>query len=86
MGFSTQGYWSGLPFPSPGGATSKKQNKKKTSSANAGDLIDIGSIPGSGKSPGVGNCNPLEYSCLENSMTEELGGLQSVGSQRVRHD
>ena len=28
---------------------------------------DVGSIPGSGRSPGVGNCNPLLYSCLENS-------------------
>ena len=32
---------------------------------NAGDL---GSIPGSGRSPGEGNGNPLQYSCLENSM------------------
>ena len=31
---------------------------------NAGDL---GSIPGSGRSPGEGNCNPLQYSCLEKS-------------------
>ena len=28
---------------------------------------DVGSIPGSGRSPGVGNCNPPLYSCLENS-------------------
>ena len=33
--------------------------------ANVGD---VGSIPGSGRSPGVGNCNPFQYSCLENSM------------------
>ena len=33
--------------------------------ANAGDERDSGSIPGSGRSPGRGNCNPLEYSCLE---------------------
>ena len=37
-------------------------------SANAGDTEDAGLIPGSGRSPGVGNGNPLQYSCLENSM------------------
>ena len=35
---------------------------------NAGDKSDEGLIPGSGRSPGVGNGNPLQYSCLENSM------------------
>ena len=38
--------------------------------ASAGDTRDAGSIPGSGKSPGEGNGNPLYYSCLENSWTE----------------
>ena len=37
----------------------------KESACNAGDP---GSIPGLGKSPGEGNGNPLQYSCLENSM------------------
>ena len=37
----------------------------KVSACNAGDL---GSIPGSGRSPGEGNGNPLQYSCLENPM------------------
>ena len=36
--------------------------------ANAGDIRDLGSIPGSGRSPGGGHGNPLQYSCLENSM------------------
>ena len=36
--------------------------------ANAGDARDAGSIPEQGGSPGVGNGNPLQYSCLENSM------------------
>ena len=36
--------------------------------ANAGDTSDVGSIPGSGRSSGVGNGNPFWYSCLENSM------------------
>ena len=101
------------------------------SACNAGDL---GSIPGSGRSPGEGNSNPLQYSCLENPMdgrawwaafhgvarsrarlsdftftlhfhalekemathssvlawripgTGKPGGLQSTGSQRVRHN
>ena len=34
--------------------------------ANAGDIRDVGSIPRLGRSPGVGNGNPLQYSCLEN--------------------
>ena len=37
----------------------------KESACNAGDQ---GSVPGSGRSPGEGNGNPLQYSCLENSM------------------
>ena len=39
--------------------------------ANAEETRDTGSIPGLGRSPGEGNGNPLQYSCLENSMTEE---------------
>ena len=38
----------------------------KNPPANAGDVRDPGSIPGSGISPGEGNGNPLQYSCLEN--------------------
>ena len=34
--------------------------------ANAGDMRDVDSIPGLGRSPGEGNGNPLQYSCLEN--------------------
>ena len=52
---------------------------------NAGDTRDEGSIPGSGRSPGEGNSNLLQYSCLENS-TKEPGGLQFMGPQRIRHD
>ena len=36
--------------------------------ANVGDVKDVGSSPGSGRSPGEGNGNPLQYSCLENPM------------------
>ena len=54
--------------------------------ANAGDAGDMGSIPGLGKSPGVENGNLLQYSCLENPLTEEPGGLQSMGFQRIVQD
>ena len=40
----------------------------KKSPANAGASGDAGSIPGSGRSPGARHDNPLQYSCLENSM------------------
>ena len=49
--------------------------------ANSGDRGDAGLIPGLGRSPGVGNGNPLQYPCLENPWTEESGGLQSMRSQ-----
>ena len=39
----------------------------KNPPANAGDTRESGSIPGLGRSPSVGNGNPLQYSCLENS-------------------
>ena len=44
---------------------------------------DKNSIPGSGRSPGKGNGNPLHYSAWEIPWTEEPDGLQSIGSQRV---
>ena len=56
----------------------------KNPPANVGDIRNMGSIPGSGRSPG-GHDHSLQYSCLENPMTEEPGGLQSKGLQRVRH-
>ena len=56
----------------------------KVSSCNAGDA---GLIPGLGRSPGEGNSNPLQYSCLENPMD---GGawwaILPTGLQRVGHD
>ena len=39
--------------------------------ATAGNARDMGLIPGSGRSPGEGNGNPLQYSCLENPMDRE---------------
>ena len=50
---------------------------------NAGDVRDASSIPGLGRSPEEGNGNPLRYSARTISGTEEVGGLQSMGSQRV---
>ena len=38
----------------------------KNMPANTGDIRDVGLIPGSGRSPGGGHGNPLQYSCLEN--------------------
>ena len=43
--------------------------------ANAEDMV---SISGLGRSPGVGNGYPLQFSCLENTMDRGAGGLQSV--------
>ena len=51
--------------------------------ANAGDDRDAGSIPGSGISPGVGNSNPLQYSCLGNPMDKGLAGYSTWGHKRV---
>ena len=47
---------------------------------------DPGLIPESGRFPREGNGYPLQYSCLKNSMEEELSGLQFMESQKVRHD
>ena len=55
----------------------------EVSACNVGDL---GLIPGSGRSPGEGNGNPLQYSCLEIPWAKEPGALQSRRSQRVGHN
>ena len=56
--------------------------------ASAGDVRDVGSIPGLGRSPREGNDYPLQYSCLRNPM--DRGAWQATvspwGSQRVRLD
>ena len=72
--FPGQGSLSSWGFPSG--------SDGKDSACNAGDP---GSIPGSGRSPGEGNSNPLQYSCLENSM--DRGGWQASCKelQRVGH-
>ena len=47
---------------------------------------NAGSIPGSGRSPGVGNGNPFQYSYLENSIDRGAWPIYSMGLQRVGHD
>ena len=56
----------------------KTENLPPTSEvkASARNVGDLGSIPGLGRFPGDGNGNPLQYSCLENSMD-----IRSLGSQ-----
>ena len=69
--FNSPGRWKRSKLGFPGGASGKEtacQKKKKKLLANAGDIRDVGSIPGLGRSPGEGNGKPLQYSCLENPM------------------
>ena len=54
----------------------------KNPPGSTGDARDGDSIPGSGRSPGGGHSNPLQYSCLENSMDRRAWSMRS---QRVRH-
>ena len=61
----------------PGGSDSK---------ASAYNVGDLGSIPGSGRSPGEGNGNPLSILAWKIPWTEKPGRLQSMGSQRVGRD
>ena len=51
--------------------------------ANAGDVRDVGLIPGSGRSPGGGHGNNSSILAWRIPWTEAPGGLQSIGSQRV---
>ena len=70
------------------GAASQAALVVKNPPANAGDVRDAGSSPGSGRSRGGGHGNPLQSSILawRIAQTEEPGRLQSIGSQRVSHD
>ena len=58
----------------------------KNPPANAGDARDEGLIPGLGRSPGIGNGNPLQYSCLENYMDRGAWRATVHRVTRVRHD
>ena len=54
------------------------------SSCNVGDIGDEGSTPGSGRSPGIGNGNPLQYSCLGNPMERGAWRATVQGVTRVK--
>ena len=58
----------------------------KNPPANAGDIRDAGSIPGSGRSLGEGHGNPLQYSCLENRMDRGAwwATVHKVSKSRIR--
>ena len=58
----------------------------KNSPPNAGDVGDLGLIPGLGRPPGRGHGNPLQYFCLENSMDRRAWRATIVESQRVGCD
>ena len=58
----------------------------KNPPANAGDTGDTGSTPGLGRSPGGGNGNLLQYSCLENSMDRGAWWATIYGVIRLEHD
>ena len=58
----------------------------KNPPVNAGDARYVGSITGLGRSPGEGNDNHFIILAWKTPWTEEAGGLQSMGLQRVRHD
>ena len=58
----------------------------KNSPANAGDIRDVASIPGSGDSLQEGMATHSSILAWRIAWTEEPGGLWSIGSQRVRHD
>ena len=57
-----------------------------TGKESACKAVDPSSVPGLGRSPGEGNGYPLQYSYLGNPTDRGRGGLQPVGSHRVRHD
>ena len=59
----------------------------KNTPANAGDIRDVGSVPGLGRSHGGGKATQSSYSCLENPMDRGAWlAIQSIGSQRVGHN
>ena len=58
----------------------------KNSSANVGDIRDVGLIPGLGRFPGGGLGNPLNILARRIPGTEEPGGLQSIRLCRVGHN
>ena len=64
----------------PGSPDFPGETGGKEPACHAGGIKDAGSIPGSGRTPGEGPGNPLQYSCLRILWTEKPGRLQSIGS------
>ena len=64
----------------------RRQSGGSDGKESAWNVGELGSILVPGRSSGEGNGNPLQDSCLGNPMTEEPGGLQSMGPQRLRRD
>ena len=78
MGLQRVGYNLATKPPPPSFLwTSQLALVVKNPPANAGDARDMGSIPGSGRSPGEGHGNSIQYSCLENPM--DRGAWWSMG-------
>ena len=75
-----------LPGSHPQWGVSQVALVVKNPPANARDIRDVGSIPGSGRSPGKGMVTHSSILTWRISWTEEPGGLQSIGSQRVGHN
>ena len=70
----------------PNWVTSLSLSVAKNMPATAGNIRDMGSIPGSARSPGEGNGNLLQYCCLENPHGQRsLMGFKPQGHKRVRH-
>ena len=58
----------------------------KNPPASGGDARDVGSVPGSGRSPGGGHGDPPQYSCLENPVDRGAWRTTVPGVTRVLHD
>ena len=58
----------------------------KNPPAKTGGIRDLGSVPGLGRSPGEGNGNPLQYSCLENPMDRGAWQATDHGISKSQHD
>ena len=95
MAFSRREHWRGLPLPTPGDLPDPgisnpgllhmgflEAQTVKSPPANAGDSRDWGLIPESGRSPGVGNGNPLQYSCPEYLIVR--GGLRATAHEAAK--
>ena len=84
--WGSQSWWDATP-PTPTLSIAQVVLEVKNLPACAGDTRDKDLIPGSGRSPGEGNGNSLQYSCLENPMDREAWrSIEAIGLQRVGHD